>query len=343
MVHSLAVYDVVADILRSRATTARGRGVAFGAPPDVWRRVLAFEGCAVQFERALQGAGLIREAPVHLRRFLLDETGTSLRHAVVIHHQLVAIGELAARHGIRVLVLKGAGRVLGGGMGGTRSIADIDLLVAASDAGRLHRLLQTECGYAASAPAQRHHLAPLSRARCLTVEIHVRLTGDELTLDAEIWRDTRQASAGPAALEIPSPTNMLLHTLEHATTLNWMSRYRLRDILDVACCFTADVSTDLVDAYVRRSPGRAALETILSAARELEPRIAQWRSNAWVTVRRVSRARLALAASSGDPVIAERIFRYAGVIAEGSPRTIARAALTGSRWLRATAAALIGT
>jgi hypothetical protein len=340
--HSLAVHDLVSDTLRGCSTAEGPRSIAFAAPLDVWRRVLAFEGCAVQFERALQRSGLMREAPVQLRRFLLDETGASLRHAVVVHEQLAAIGALATRHGIRVLVLKGAARLLAAGLGGTRSIADIDLLVSRRDATHLHRLLQVEQGYAVSGAAQSHHLAPLVRSRCLSVEIHFRLTDAELPLDAAIWRDTRQVRAGTVALEIPSPTSMLLHTLEHATTLNWMSRYRLRDILDVAGCFTAEVSIALVDAYVRQSPRRTALETILSAARDVEPRIPDWRPNTWRTVRRISRARIAIAVSSGNRVIAERLFRYVGVLAEGSPRTVSRAGLTAARWVRAASAALMG-
>jgi len=340
-VHSLAIYDLVSDMLRKRQISALQRRTAFAAPVDAWMRLLTFEGCAVQFERALQATVLMREASPTLRRHLRDATGASLRHAVIAHEQLAAIGALAARQGIRVLVLKGAARLLGGALGGTRSIADIDVLVSPNDAQCLHRLLQTEHGHAACGPAQAHHLAPLGRPGSLTIEIHSRLTADALPLDSAIWRDTTPVSLGGATLEIPSATNLLLHTLEHAIALNWMTRYRLRDILDVAACFTSDVTSAVVNDYVCTHRQRAALETILSAAHDIQALIPLRRANAWMTVRRVSRARLALAGRSTNRHVAERLFRYVGVVAESSPATMARAAFGAARWLRSASLARV--
>ncbi len=334
-VHSLAVYEVVSGMLRGLPPTPRQRRDAFDAPLDVWMRVLTFEGCAVQFERALQGAGWMREAPAGLQRVLRDATGASLRHSVIAHEQLARIGELTERNGIRIIVLKGAARLIAGALGGRRSIADIDLLVDPADAGRLHVLLQAEQGYAVTGPAQRHHLAPLGKSGCLMVEIHRRLANDELPLDRAIWQDTRRVTVGRVTLEIPSAANLLLHALEHATTLNWMSRYRLRDVVDVAECYTSEVSPAVVDAYVSRSGRRPALETLLSAAHDLEPRIPRRRARAWSTVRRVSMARLGVAVPIGDRLIAERLFRYMGVLAEASPATLVRATGRALRWVRA--------
>jgi hypothetical protein len=118
---------------------------------------------------------------------------------------------------------------------------------------------------------------------------------------------------------------MLLHALEHAVGVNWMGRYRLRDILDIATLCSADVSREEIDVYVRSSHSRAALETLVSAAHELEPNAPLIRRDSWKTVRRVSRTRIAVAVVPRAPRVAERWFRYAGVLAEGSPRTIWRA------------------
>src|SRR5688572_11408841 len=104
--HSLAIYDAVSAVLRARPLSAGQQRAAFAAPLDVWKRVLTFEGCAVQLERTLQRAGIMQAVPPSLRRFLLDATGASLRQSVVAQAQLAAIAELATRHGIRVLVLK---------------------------------------------------------------------------------------------------------------------------------------------------------------------------------------------------------------------------------------------
>ena len=272
-----------------------------------------------------------------MRRFLHDATGESLRHSILAHGQLAEIGRVAREHGIRVIVLKGAARLLTGTSGGRRSLADIDLLAPPDDAARLHALLQSEHRYSVRGDAQRHHLSPLARPGSLPVEIHVRLADEPMPLDAAIFARTRRIPHGGAALEVPSPTNMLLHTLEHATALNWMTRYRLRDIIDVAACFTDEVNADVIRAYVQVSPRRGALETLLSAAHDIAPRIPCGRPDAWRTVRRVARARLGAAVAFGQRDVAERLFRYVGVLAEGSPATIGRAALAGVSWLRGSA------
>ena len=337
MVRSVAVYDLVAAVLRGRRAPTRVRHAALAAPLHIWRRTLGFEGCAVPVANAMRAMGLDEGARPELRRFLRDATGDSLRASILAHNQLAAIGRIARQHDIRVVVLKGAGRLLTGTSGGQRSIADIDLLAAPDDAARLHRLLQVEQQYAAAGAPQSHHLAPLVRTGSLPVEIHVRLAGQPMPLDVAMLEGTRRIPHGGAGLEVPSATNMLLHTLEHATALNWMTRYRLRDVIDVAACFTPDVDRHRVSAYVGSSPRRRALETLLSAASDLESRVPCAQPDAWRTVTRVARARLCAAVAFGQRDVAERLFRYVGVLAEGSPATISRAALTAMSWVRGSA------
>ena len=333
MAHSLDVYELASAVVRGLTVTSAQRRRAFAAPLETWIRVLSLEGCTVQFERRLQRAGLMAEAPPPLSRFLRDATGQSLGRSVIAHAQLAAIAALAERFGIRVLALKGAARLLSGALGADRAIADIDLLALPADASRLHALLQSEAGYMPSGPAQSHHLAPLARPGALPVEIHLRVTGKPLPLDHAMFTATRRVIVDGSMLELPSPTNMLLHALEHATTLNWMSRYRLRDVLDVAACATPEVDGSAVESYVRRSAQRAALETLLSAAHDIARSIPCARPNAWRTIRRVSRTRLRFTAAVRTGPRADRLFRYLGVLAEGSPAALGRAALTGVRWL----------
>ena len=335
-----AIYDLVVDLLHGRTTTAEERQRAFAEPVGRWHRVLGFDGCAVQVDRALHRAGLTDEAPAPLRALLRAATNDSLRHGLLVHRQLAELAALCAGGGIRVMALKGAARLLAGELPGTRSIADIDILAAPGDAARLHAMLQREAGYAVDGDAYPHHLSGLTRRRSLGVEVHVRLTPTPLPLDADIWLETRVLSPGGHPIELPSPTNLLLHTLEHAVRVNWTARYRLRDILDVAALFTTDVDAPRVMAYVAASDCRRPMRTILAAARELQPEIPVAAPDAWRTVRRVGRARLAMATRPRTPLIAERWFRYVGVVAEGSPRTIGRLGLDLARRLatRGTAA-----
>jgi hypothetical protein len=335
------IYDLIIDLLRDRRTSAAERRRAFAEPVGRWHRILGFDGCAVQLDRALGRAGLVAEAPEPLRHLLRAATGESLRHGLLVHRQLAEVAALGAREGIRVMALKGAARLLAGELPGTRSIADIDLLAAPRDAARLHELLQRELGYVGDGEAYAHHLAGLTRRGSLGIEVHVRLTPTPLGLDAEIWQATRPVSLGGHPIELPSPTNLLLHTLEHAVRVNWTARYRLRDILDVAALFTADVDRERVLAHVAASDCRQPMRTVLAAARDLQPAIPVARAGAWRVVRRVGRARLALATLPRTPLIAERWFRYAGVIAEGSPRTVGRLGLDLARRLATRGAAAL--
>src|SRR5690349_23880779 len=100
------------------------------------------------------------------------------------------------------MALKGAARLLGGELAGTRSIADIDLLAAPADAERLHALLQRELGYSIDGERYPHHLEGLTRRRSLGIEVHVRLAPAPLPLDRAIWEETRTVSLAGHAIEL---------------------------------------------------------------------------------------------------------------------------------------------
>ena len=227
---------------------------------------------------------------------------------------------------------QGCARLLAGELAGSRSISDIDLLVAPRDAEALHALLRRELGFAVEGAAYPHHLSGLTRAGSLGIELHHRLAPLALPLDEEIWNATRHAP-GIEAVELPSPTNLLLHTLEHAVRVNWTARYRLRDVLDVAALDTTAVDAGRVAAYLGASDCRGPMRILLGAAQAVTSPATPRADHAWKTVRRVGRTRIALAAWPRAPRVAERFFRYGGVVAEGSPRTIGRAGFDLARRL----------
>ena len=332
--HSLAVYDLLVDVLQGRVPRVRHRRVAFEAPAWIWERVLAFEGCAAQADRALVHAGLRPDASSAVDRLLRSSSNAALSSATLALRTLGEVAALASTAGARVIVLKGAARLLAGELPGTRAMSDIDLLLARGDAARFHRLLQTELGFRVSGQNYSHHLPALVRPGSIGIELHRQLADTALELDGAMFRDTRIIHADGHPLAIPSPTNILLHTLEHATRLNWMVHYRLRDILDVAALVTPDVSVEALQRYVRLSSRRLAMETLLSAAHELQPLSPSTRDAAWQTVRRVARARLALATVPRDRTTANRVYRYASLIAEGTPRTMIRAGASLLRRMR---------
>ena len=324
--HSVAVYDAVVDILLGRSSGLRQHR-AIEAPPHIWERVLAFEGVGERADRALARTGLRREAPPGIARVLREATNAALRQAMLAHQGLCEVAATARAANCRVMALKGAARLLAGEQPGTRSLTDIDLLVAPSDATRFHSLLQSERGYRPTGQVYPHHLPALTKEGALGIEVHRRLAVAELPLDARMFLDTRTEPVGKASMEVPSATNMVLHTLEHAAGTNWMVHFRLRDIVDIATLFTEEVSADEVRAYVESSPRdkRKAFATLLSAAHDLEARVPRLGDGAWSTVRRVGRARLALAQLPRDRTMANRVYRYASVVAEGSPAAVLRA------------------
>jgi hypothetical protein len=323
---SIAAYDLVSAALLgstvTRATYASARSLS-GAR---WARLLALEGCAVQLHHAMRRRGDLAELALALRPTLRAAFDEAVQRALLVQQQLPEIATLARDGGIPLLALKGAARLLRGEMAGTRSISDIDLVARPDDAPRLHELLRRELGYEV-APGRshaRHHLAGLERPGCLGVEIHTRLSDRPLGLDDEIWRDAEVVSCGPAPVDVPSATSLLLHTLEHAVAVNWDHRYRLRDVTDVAALGTSGVDGDRVRRHVAASAHRRAMDTLLAAA-SVRWGDAGARSCALRAVRRTARTRLAAAMIPRRGAQAFRVFRYAGVLAEGSPRSLWRA------------------
>lgn len=340
MANSGDVLTVIVAMLRDQATTDAQRARAFAVPVARWERILGFDGCAVQFNHALQRSGHHADAPAALRRLLADATSTALHRALLVQTQLPAIARLAAGSGVRVMALKGAARLLGGEVPAMRSISDIDLLVAPADALALHNALQRELGYSSDDRPYPHHLAGLTRSRSLGIELHTRLTPTPLPLDSDIWDTARRVDVAGHPIELPSATNIVLHTLEHAVRVNWTGRFRLRDVLDVAALLGPEVDTDAVAHYVAASDCRRPMAILLGAARGRRSPAGDADEGAWRTVRRVGRTRSMLGAIPRSPLIAERWFRYAGAIAEGSPRTLGRLGLELARRFAGGTAAL---
>ena len=323
----LAAYELVAAVLLGRAVDAPTCARAYALSLSSWERLLALEGCAAQFHVAVRNRDDLPALPEPLRGLLHAAFMTALQRALQITQQLPEIAAVAQAHGIRVLALKGAARLLHGEMAGTRSVADLDLLVRPAEAELLHRLLRERLGYGVL-PEQRaaaHHLAGLTRSGGSGVEIHTRLSDRHLSLDDAIWSDAHGIAVGSTSVGVPSATAMVLHALEHAVALNWDLRYRLRDVLDIASLWTEEVDAIRVRAHVAASAHRGAMETLLSAAhaaRETVPHYPRARAG---VVRRVARARLAAAMQTMSGATAARLYRYVGVFAESSPRELVRA------------------
>jgi hypothetical protein len=225
---------------------------------------------------------------------------------------------------MRVMVLKGAARLLQGDVPGARSMSDIDVLTPPADAGRLHEFLKERLGYTSLLTSPEHHLPTLMRAGALPVEVHIQLGPRPTDLDARIWRDAHATSGGD--LLLPSATSMALHALEHGALVHWAVRYRLRDLLDVAAAWSGDIDRDEVVDYLQRHSQRTVLTTMLGGAKRFAPAIPMGRPSAWRTIRRVAQVRHLLAAHIADRSRATSLCIAGGVIAEVSPNALLRPA-----------------
>jgi hypothetical protein len=300
-VTAAAVYDIIAAAVRGSPIPR-----ATDSSPAHWERVLSIEACGPWLEWARRSNPELSRAVEPARPILRAQSEAAVAHALAAGAQLAEIAALAPNVG-RVLVLKGAARLLAGEPAGRRTLSDIDLLV--ENPAAWHRALQRELGYR---PDDRgtpgRHLPALVRAGSLAVEIHTRLSDAGSELDAIIWRDTRPMMG----LEIPSAAALARHTLEHAVVVHRTLRYRLRDVLDAAAvCRPAPVS----------SPGRAAAILLAAAG------IGGDRERAWRVVRRVALARLAVPAARSIAGDLDPLVYVASQVAELSP-----AVMMGLAW-----------
>ncbi|MGQ0712669.1 MAG: nucleotidyltransferase family protein [Gemmatimonadaceae bacterium] len=326
MVASVAPYELMTGLLAGESPPTALAARAFAAPPELWKRALTLEACAVQFDRALRRSALADAAPSCLRDDLAFSTATAVAQALRVPGQVTELAEIARELGIQVILLKGAARLLGGEMAGTRSVSDIDVLARPVDARRLHASLQERCGYHSLTSSPEHHLPTLLRPGALPVEIHVQLGPTASRLDERIRRDAREGTGPAKGALLPAATALLLHALEHALLVHWAVRYRLRDILDVAELWNADVDAAEVAHFVRGRFRPAALDILISAARRFNTEVPFDRPGAWRVVGRVARTRHLIAGLVRNSALAKSLCIAGGVLAEGSPRALLRPA-----------------
>jgi Uncharacterised nucleotidyltransferase len=329
---SRAAYGILTTIVRGRRLSDAQRASAALIPRDAWERVLDLEGCAAWVESARRRTTALADVLGPALPLIRPAGERALRNAVAMVQQLAELAPVAGDTGVRVLVLKGSARLLAGEIAGSRTMADIDLLVAAPQAAALHAALQSKLGYVSDPTGTPgRHLPSLVRADSLPVEIHERLADAGSPLDARIWEGTRSIPLGGATLEIPSALAVWLHTLEHAVVVHRTLRYRLRDIIDLSTSWNTESATlDAEEAmrFVAGHEDHRALTTMVMAAVSLgmagwDPDLAA-EGRAWRRIGRVGRARLIASPQPGVPAGADPRVLALSQIAEGAPGAILR-------------------
>lgn len=331
-----AVYDLIAAIVADDASIADANvRRAARVSNAVWEHVLKLEGCAAWLEQKSRGARAIADQLAPAADYLRAESGRSLRNAVAMVQQLAEIAPIAAELGVKVLVLKGGGRLLGGEAAGARTMADIDLLVADGGGPLFHSALQSRLGYRPEEPGTpSRHLPSLVRSGSLPIEVHLRLSDAGSLLDRRVWSGSRSVMLGSATVDIPSATALMLHAVEHAVVVHRAVRYRLRDVTDVATAWTESVDVEELRDFIGGDPHHVAMQTLVIAAARLTPSAAarkpSWLSGsrpdgrAWRRIRRVGRARLWAPPRPGVPPTSDPRVMVLSQMAEGSPGPLLR-------------------
>ena len=334
---SRAVYDVVAPIVAGSAPDAAHAATALRAPIEIWERVLALESCGAWLDGARRRSSAVAQVVASADGLLRASSADALRASLVAMQQLSTISDVAAAVKVPVLALKGAARLLGGEAAGARTMSDIDLLVEGEGAQVLHAALRSTLGYTPDEPGTPdRHLPALSTGAGLPVEIHRHLSdsGSD-ALDLRIWRGSRPALGG--SIRIPDATALVMHTLDHAVVVHRAARYRLRDVIDVALLMTDAVDREELRQFVATHPERAALRTLLVAARDVPgaPRTGveerdetgRERRHAWRRIQRVGRTRLLAPVRADIPPATDPRVLVLSQLAQGSPRGIVRLAM----------------
>lgn len=157
----------------------------------------------------------------------------SLMRSLVLQAELLKLHRTLAQAGIPHLMLKGAGLAWHAyPHPALRPMRDLDVLVAPERALEAHALLLQNGlrrveGHAGSAEAALQHgfkhLPPLRSANGkVLVEVHARLTDAHAAAqplpdlaDAGLWARSVTASLAGVGLPVPSPTDILLHVIDH--------------------------------------------------------------------------------------------------------------------------------
>jgi hypothetical protein len=180
----------------------------------------------------LQRLDMPAALPTALQQTITRAFEQSNRRALRLKAELIRLHRLLDRNGIAYAALKGAYVAFAAyPQPALRPMRDLDILVHPSDALRVFNLLQQQAGYAratqysgsaAAAMQVSKHLPPLRHANSgISIEIHHRLISPDsakidLAEDPALWDRIIRHPLGSDQVAFLSPTECLLHLLEHA-------------------------------------------------------------------------------------------------------------------------------
>lgn len=222
---------IIVDALRLRRWAIHVFAGRLSEPPqcrsDAWRLFAVTERCTARLLQELEVRGQAETLPPTARRALEGPEVVETQRALAARAQASEVASIAARHGWRVIVLKGGAAAAAGRA--AIDLHDLDLLVEPSQARELANALEVR-GYTASGWSSPQHLTPLSASHQLPIELHVGLDPFGAVIPPAVWHRA-QPIEGMPPLERLAPVDQLWHLLVHIGIQHPDRHGALRDLL----------------------------------------------------------------------------------------------------------------
>lgn len=241
-----------------------------------WELFLRLERCALALQTRLDSGGGWTRLPEAAAAVIRSRATDELQRVLSARAQIRTVARLAAKHGWKVLVLKGG---VAAAAGELIDLGDVDILVEperiAEVAAALDQLGFERHGLDHASP---HHLAARAQPNGLHIEVHHSLKGGP-GLDA--FLSAAVPLSGEPALSRQGTVDHLRYLLHHATYQHPERTGRIRDLLLVGHALRSASPTEvaLVEAEFLESEqvGRDidSVRAMLRLARALEERAFQ--------------------------------------------------------------------
>ena len=232
--------------------------------PATWEVFLRSERCALPLRSRL-GRGAPTSLPSGPERVLKARATAELQRILSVRGQLLQIQDLAERHGLEPIVLKGGVAALSGDE--PVDVADVDVLLPREQAELLARLLD-ERGYRSRAVGSAAHLPMRFAPEVGQVEVHFAI--EDLDHIGEL-RSRASPLPGFPGLWRLSPPDHVWHLLVHSVMTHPNRRGCLRDLLLASSAVHECSSSDVEDITRRISEHseRRRLGAVLELAQAL--------------------------------------------------------------------------
>lgn len=231
---------------------ARLRQAWLSTPIDGLRELVSYEQITIWLYVRIRELGVGDELPPSFWTWLIRRARVESANGLLVEAEAMRIAELLRAGGVPAIFLKGVARRLMADRFPyieARPTIDVDVLLPADQASSVWEDLK-KSGYKFATdpnltPVDLWHLIPLAGANRVAVELHTSTSREVRPPDA--WRrqflDSTVVRRGELELRVPSPTELLWHSIAHAQN-DGVNAWRLKCFQDAAVLMTDDDEID---------------------------------------------------------------------------------------------------